>query len=299
MKTRIAAAATLSLGLIAGTTVAAQAETSEGELALDVLENITVAEDDYCTDYDREEYHGGNNWGNSIEGYRDTRDMILARDAEDYSTNDDGAVEVATFTDPYTGDHLEHVLGGDDSLGQPQSIADIEHVVAVGQAHRNGACAWDQEQKNEFYLDEDNLVVVSAEENGEKDDKDITEYPPPHQGVYCEFAAVKVFVKDKWDLTMNPEEHAEIERILNTSDCEGQEAVPAVALTDADYEPGQTHSAAEDADTSDAEAAGENSDILPEGIDWWMVIAAALVLLGIIGVLPKSVGRTARRATRR
>lgn len=298
MKIRTATTAALTLTLLAGTTTAAQAETSEGELALDVLETITVAEDDQCSEYDREEYHGGNNWGNSIEGYQDTREYILARDADEYSTNDEGAIDVATFTDPYTGDHLEHVLGGDDSLGQSQSIADIEHVVAVGQAHRNGACAWDQEEKNEFYLDEDNLVVVGAEENGEKSDKDVTDYLPPNQGAYCDLAAVKTYVKDKWDLTMNPEEHAEIERILSTSDCEGQESVPAVALADADYEPGQSHSAADDADATDAEAAGENSDILPEGIDWWMVIVGAVVLLSILGVLPKSAGRAARSIRR-
>lgn len=295
MKIRTATTAALTFTLLAGTATAAQAETSEGELALDVLETITVAEDDHCTEYDREEYHGGNNWGNSIEGYQNTREYILARDADEYSSNDEGAIDVATFTDPYTGDHLEHVLGGDDSLGQSQSIADIEHVVAVGQAHRNGACAWDQEEKNEFYLDEDNLVVVGAEENGEKSDKDVTDYLPPNQGAYCDLAAVKTYVKDKWDLTMNPEEHAEIERILSTSDCEGQESVPAVALADADYEPGQSHSAADDADATDAEAAGENSDILPEGIDWWMVIVGAVVLLSILGVLPKSAARSIRR----
>lgn len=298
MKIRTATTAALTLTLLAGTTTAAQAETSEGELALDVLETITVAEDDQCSEYDREEYHGGNNWGNSIEGYQNTRDYILARDADEYSTNDEGAIDVATFTDPYTGDHLEHVLGGDDSLGQSQSIADIEHVVAVGQAHRNGACAWDQEEKNEFYLDEDNLVVVGAEENGEKSDKDVTDYLPPNQGAYCDLAAVKTYVKDKWDLTMNPEEHAEIERILSTSDCEGQEAVQAVALADADYEPGQAHSAADEADAADAESAGENSDILPEGVDWWMVVIGAVILLGILGVLPKSARRAARSIRR-
>lgn len=298
MKIRTATTAALTFTLLAGTATAAQAETSEGELALDALEDITVTEDEHCTEYDRTEYHGGNGWGNSIDGYQNTRDLILARDADEYSTNSDGAIDVATFTDPYTGDDLEHVLGGDPDLGQSQSAADIEHVVAVGQAHRNGACAWDQETMNEFYLDTDNLVVVGTEENGNKSDKDVTEYLPPNQGAYCELAAVKTYVKDKYDLAMNPEEHAEIERILNTSDCEGQEAVPAVALADADYEPGQSQTAADEADATDAEAAGETSDILPEGIDWWMVIVGAVVLLGILGVLPKSAGRAARSIRR-
>lgn len=281
MKSRIVTAATLSLGLIAGTASAAQAETSEGELALDVLGTIEVAEDDYCEEYNRDEY-APNGWVDHNGSGHHTRDDILIRDLDDVEYRDDNAVEYGTMTDPYGGETIEHIIG--------DSEVDIEHVVAVSQAHRNGACDWDTKQKADFYQDPDNLVAVSSWENQSKSDQDAADWLPPNQGAYCDFAGVKTFVKDKYGLTMNEAEHAEIQRILETDDCEGQEAVPAVALTDADYVPG------EDSGAPEVEASGENSDILPEGMDWWMVVVGAVILLVLLGLLPKS---AARRSIRR
>lgn len=282
MKTRIATASTLALGLIAGTAAAAQAETSEGELALDVLGAIEVAEDDYCTEYDRDAY-APNGWVDHNGSGHHTRDDILIRDLDDVSFRDsDGAVDYGIGTDPYGGETIEHIIG--------DSEVDIEHVVAVSQAHRNGACEWDDETKQDFYQDHDNLVAVSSWENQSKSDQDAADWLPPNQGAYCDFAGVKTFVKDKYGLTMNEAEYTEIERILNTDDCEGQEAVPAVALTDADYIPSQN------GDTPDAQPeAASDTDVLPEGIDWWMIIAGAVVLLAVLGFLPKSAARAIRR----
>lgn len=291
MKTRIAATAAVSLGLVfTGTSIAA-AETSEGELALDVLETIEVAEDDYCTDYDRSAY-APNGWVDHNGSGHHTRDDILIRDLDEVTFRDsDGAVDYGISTDPYGGETIEHIIG--------DSEVDIEHVVAVGQAHRNGACAWDDETKQDFYQDQDNLVAVSSWENQSKSDNDAADWLPPNQGAYCDFAASITFVKDKWDLTMNEAEYAEIQRILSTDDCEGQQAVPAVALTDAEYVPGDSANDAANGsdDDTDTEASGSSDDILPEGVEWWMVIVGAVVVLGVAsGAMTKT---TARRVTRR
>lgn len=249
-------AAAALLGLTAAGAHALPNETADGQLALDVLERIEVAEDyagyEYSSEVRSTEY-APSGWVDHNGSGHHTRDDILIRDMDPETLgfrDEDGAVDYGEFIDPYTAEWTEHVLG--------QSDVDIEHVVAIGQAHRNGAWEWDEETKQDFYQDQDNLLAVSSSANSSKSDRDAADWRPTNQGVHCEFVASTVYVKDKWELSMNPAEHAQIESILTDSECQGQEAVPAVAMLDADY--------ATDAPVTDDEATQEEEEQTAEPI---------------------------------
>lgn len=285
MKTPTALAA---LGLVI---TPAAADTTEERPALDLLAEITVAEDHHMDDYDREALFAPSGWVDANGTGCTTREDILARDLE--NTEIDGCtVEYGETTGAYSAEQIEHVQG--------DSQVDIEHVVAVGQAWRNGAHDWDEATRHQFYQDPENLIAVSASENQSKSDRDVTDYMPPNQGAYCTFTAAKVYVKDKYDLAMNPEEHAFITDILEDPECEGTPAAPAQAMYTDDWDSAPTAGS----DTSSNPLSGIFDDTNPLAIAG--IIAAAILTLAVLAIFPgarrmltRSIKRNARRSTRR
>lgn len=248
LKTTATAAAAAAL-LFTGT--AASQASEDTELALDVLEHIEIREDcpsneavrddmiaenrlpEHCpTDdyYDRDEF-APSDWIDADGTGCDTHEDVRMRDFDPDTIVVDGDCRVlfGEMQGPYLGERIEYNRYGNRDV-------DTEHVVAVAQAWRNGAYDWDEETKQEFYQDKDNLVMVDESENGTKSSDDITSYLPPNQGVHCEFAATKVFVKDKYDLAMNQDEYGLIQGILNDPECDGTPAAPAQAMVTSDWE---------------------------------------------------------------
>ena len=214
-------AALAALGLV----ITPAAADTEERLALEVLAEATIAEDHSMDGYDRDTF-APSGWVDANNSGCTTREDILARDLEDIQL-DGCTVEYGQTIGAYSGEPIEHIQG--------ESQVDIEHVVAVGQAWRNGAYAWDEETMQAFYQDPDNLIAVSSSENRSKGDRDTTGYMPPNQGAYCTFTAAKVYVKDKYGLAMNPEEHAFITDVLEDPECEGTPAAPAQAIYTDDW----------------------------------------------------------------
>lgn len=280
-------AALATLGLVI---TPAAADTAEERLALDVLAEITIAEDHPMDGYDRDTF-APSGWEDANDTGCTTREDILARDLED--TQIDGCtVEYGQTIGAYSGEPIEHVQGS--------SEVDIEHVVAAGQAWRNGAHAWDEETLQAFYQDEENLIAVSSTENQAKGDRDVTEYMPPNQGAYCTFTAATVYIKDKYDLAMNPEEHAFITDVLEDPECDGTPAAPAQAIYTDDWDTTPTADQ-NTTDTSLASIINDTNPLLLAGI-----IALAILALAILAFSPRarrmltrSVKRNARRNARR
>lgn len=195
-------------------------DAEDSQPAVDVLDEITITEDHSMDGYDRDNF-APSGWVDANNSGCTTREDILARDL-DNTQIEDCTVEYGEITGAYSGEPIEHVQG--------ESQVDIEHVVAVGQAWRNGAHSWDEETMQEFYQDEDNLIAVGSSENQAKGDDDVTDYMPPNESIHCEFAASKVYVKEKYDLAMNPAEHEHITEILEDPECENTPAASAEAL---------------------------------------------------------------------
>lgn len=229
----------LLTALAAITLTATPTAETEPPAALDVLENITIAEDHPMDGYDRETQFAPSGWTDTTGNGCTTREDILARDLDQNTiVTDDCTVEYGQITDAYSGTTIEHNNGS--------SQVDIEHVVAVGQAWRNGAHAWDNDTRQQFYQDQENLIAVSASENQAKGSKDASEYLPEDQSSYCQFAASTVYIKDKYDLNMNPAEHQTLEGILTTPECKDAQAAPAQSIYTTDWRTPSTAAPAED-----------------------------------------------------
>ena len=94
---------------------------------------------------------------------------------------------------------------------------DIEHVVAVSEAHDSGLCAADAEARRRFATDLLNLTLASPEMNrcgkSGKCAYDAAQWLPPMN--QCWFAARIVTVRLKYRLTVDRREAAALERVLS------------------------------------------------------------------------------------
>ena len=96
-----------------------------------------------------------------------------------------------------------------------QSLRDtqIEHVVALSEAHDSGLCAADAVKKGRFANDLLNLTLSDPAVNRQKSGKDAGEWMPrldPH-----EFAKTVIVVKLKYGLSIDRREKAALDRALN------------------------------------------------------------------------------------
>ena len=102
---------------------------------------------------------------------------------------------------------------------------DIEHIVAVSEAHDSGLCAAGRETRRRFARDLANLTLAAPETNrcgrAGKCAKDAAEWQPALNR--CWFAARVVEVRRKWRLTIDRREAHALEGIL--SSCRSTEMV--------------------------------------------------------------------------
>jgi len=104
---------------------------------------------------------------------------------------------------------------------------DIEHIVATAEAHHSGLCERSDEEKQAFANDLHNLTLATPRLNRQKGSKDAAEWLP--QNARCEFARRVVFVKQTHNLSVDPAEKAELERILDAC---SQGIVPLISANE-------------------------------------------------------------------
>ena len=108
---------------------------------------------------------------------------------------------------------------------------DIEHIVAVSEAHDSGLCAADSATRRRFAADPPNLTLAAPEVNrcgaAGKCALDAAEWLPPMNR--CWFAGRVVAVKRKYGLTVDRREAAALERLLSA--CSSTEMVFATGRT--------------------------------------------------------------------
>ena len=93
------------------------------------------------------------------------------------------------------------------------SDLDIDHVVPLAHAHRNGAANWTRNQKKAFANDPINLLVVDDSTNQSKSDKGPSEWMPPRQEYWCEYAEKWNAVKLKYKLSYSEQEMSRLATI--------------------------------------------------------------------------------------
>ena len=108
-------------------------------------------------------------------------------------------VTSGSWVDPYTGNDWNQA-----------SDVDIDHVVALGNAHVSGGYAWLAEKKKAYanYLaDPVHLAAVTDNVNQSKSDLAPDQWKPPLTAYYCTYATNWIEIKNRWALTLTQTEH--------------------------------------------------------------------------------------------
>lgn len=148
-------------------------------------------------DYDRTDWQV---WLDEDGDCQDTRQEVLIEESLIATTLDPRGCRVVAgrWRDEYTG-----------AVHTDPAELEIDHRVPLANAHRSGGWAWDRPRKRQFannVLDPEHLVAVSGTENRSKGDRGPEAWRPPAREGWCHYATTWRAVKQRWALTMTPEE---------------------------------------------------------------------------------------------
>jgi hypothetical protein len=102
------------------------------------------------------------------------------------------------------------------STDDPSEL-EVDHVVALAEAWRSGAHAWDSARRQAFANDLDEpgaLIAVTSATNQAKSDKDPYAWQPSNRAAWCEWGLGWVRTKVKWALTADSAEVAALHNVL-------------------------------------------------------------------------------------
>ena len=177
------AAIPLAAVALAAAIVTASLAVQAPALGTETWNGLIVRPEHRCAPYDRAHYP----YPRSVE-----REIVAAMGGHVYG--------------PYTGRHFRSMRH-----------TDIEHIVAVSEAHDSGLCAADPTVRSRFASDLLNLTLAAPDVNrcggGGKCAHDPAEWMPPMNR--CWFAARVVDVKRKYRLTVDRREAAALHRVLS------------------------------------------------------------------------------------
>lgn len=183
-------------------------------LARAMLRGIDVAPVGSMAGYSREEFPhwaaDGTRFGwDEPDGSCDVRDDALLRDGRGVEVDEECSIIAGKWLDPYTGTTLK------DS-----EDVDIDHIVPLANAWRSGANAWDETRRETYANDPGVLLSVDDAANQTKGDKGPEAWLPPNSDYRCEYARRWIWIKHKWNLTVNAQERTTLQEMLQG--CESQ-----------------------------------------------------------------------------
>jgi len=166
------------------------------------LNSLKVADWHPMTGYSRERFP---HWKSAGPGC-DVRDKVLERDGINLKLNGCN-VTGGSWTSPYDGLTLHEL-----------DKVDIDHMVPLANAWRTGADKWTDEKRSDFAndLDRPQLHAVSATSNRSKGDQDPSQWKPPNQDYWCQYAQEWIAVKSYWQLSVTNAEKNALAAMLGT-----------------------------------------------------------------------------------
>jgi hypothetical protein len=96
---------------------------------------------------------------------------------------------------------------------------DIDHTVALANAHRSGGWAWTTATKQDYANDlthADALRAMDDGTNSAKGDKGPDQWKPPLTSAWCSYATEWTTIKVRWDLTVTASEYTALASMLAT-----------------------------------------------------------------------------------
>jgi len=176
--------------------------------ALTALNDVDVAHTRRTPPYVRRDF--GSAWTDVDNNGCDTRNDILRRDLTDIVSAPNGCIILrGHLHDPYTGREIPFTRGPDTS-----AQVQIDHVVPLSYAWKNGAWAWDDATRRRFANDPINLVAAAEAPNREKSDSGPGEWMPADTAYRCEYSVRFVNVLRSYDLPATDHDVAELRRTL-------------------------------------------------------------------------------------
>ena len=161
-------------------------------------------------EYDRKDWK---HWSDADKDCQDSRQEVLIRDSDIPVTfTDEKQCRVATgqWTCPYTG-----------TVITDSSKVDVDHMVALNDAHGSGGWSWSADQRESFANDLDNpkhLLATSQYGNRSKGAKGPDEWLPPLESARCQYIQDWMLVKANYELVMDEGESAVLLYMIHICD---------------------------------------------------------------------------------
>ena len=205
----VSTAIALTVSLLGAPASAAVASNStSAATAADVLPLLKVQSIDTAHSYDRAAFR---HWTDADSDGCNTRyEVLIEESTTPVSVAPPCALTGGTWVSPYDG----------ATATSPAGI-EIDHVVALAEAWRSGAWAWNAQQREEFANDLGvpyALTAASTVSNQSKADKDPARWMPSNGSYACEYATSWALVKYRWSLSVDEAELATLRDILS-GDC--------------------------------------------------------------------------------
>ena len=113
-----------------------------------------------------------------------------------------------TLHNEYTGKTITLTHGPDTTAIQ------VDHIVALGDAWKTGACHWTPAKLKSFAIDLTELRAVDTHDNEVKSDKDAAQWLPPANRTW--YVETQINIKAKYGLGVTAAERTAITRVLKT-----------------------------------------------------------------------------------
>lgn len=142
-------------------------------------------------------------WSDTDNDCQDTRaEILIARSTKKVRHNHDNEcykVLTGEWYDPYT----NRTFTSADKI-------DIDHIIALAEAHRYGGADWPIARKKTFANDPENLIPVQREANHAKGSLPANQWMPKNLAYWCDYIRSRETVVQKYGL-----QFPEKERIFN------------------------------------------------------------------------------------
>jgi hypothetical protein len=154
--------------------------------------------------YDRSTWR---HWSDTDGDCQDTRVEVLIAEAIYASLSENGCSVVSgLWYDVYT----------DSWWTDPRSL-DVDHVVALGEAHRTGGWRWNEERKEQYanFLDDPaHLRAVSLRANRQKGDKDESKWLPSNKKFLCQYVRERTAIYQREGLTRSRPAQRKVNEVM-------------------------------------------------------------------------------------
>lgn len=158
-----------------------------------------------AVEYDRGDWK---HWSDLDGDCQDSRQEVLIRDSRvpvTFKSEKQCRVATGEWKDPYS-----------TSVITNPTYVDVDHIVALRDAHDSGGSTWTAEQKEQFANDLEQLTVSSRSTNRSKGSRGPDEWLPPLAEFRCDYIDIWLGIKTRYELTMSEAEEAVISYMKKT-----------------------------------------------------------------------------------